>query len=51
MFDPLKDTIDMLKNFGVEMSEKVFIQLEVKKIRIITFQIFDWCGGKVIYTN
>lgn len=29
MFEPLKQTIDMLKTCGVEMSEKVYVQLEV----------------------
>lgn len=29
MFEPLKQTIDMLKLCGVEMSEKVYLQLEV----------------------
>ncbi|XP_055876061.1 dynein beta chain, ciliary-like isoform X4 [Biomphalaria glabrata] len=28
MFEPLKQTIDMLKTCGVEMSEKVYLQLE-----------------------
>ena len=30
MFEPLKQTIDMLKTCGVDMSEKVYNQLEVK---------------------
>ena len=38
MFEPLKQTIDMLKTCGVDMSEKVYNQLEVT---IITRTLFD----------
>ena len=29
MFEPIKDTIDLLKIFGVDMSDKIYQQLEV----------------------
>ena len=35
MFEPLKESIELLKTFGEEMPDEVFQQLEVK--------VFLWC--------
>ena len=44
MFEPLKQTIELLKTYGQELPEEVHMQLQVNLVSFVVWLSMMWCG-------
>ena len=44
MFEPLKQTIELLKTYGQELPEEVHMQLQVNLVSFVVWLSMTWCG-------